>query len=189
MSFSNVQNCITMFTQSSSINLWGGFGVRLDRRSSGPAGVAVGWILWSTIFWSGAVCFSRVILKISLSGCFLCFSGSWTWTVQKNVVEVSPPSLTILLLNTVGMGCGLLYHCTRLPLVTGYIVTCQYSVANSYVLELGMLVMIRLHFALLAGHTTSKVRTCQGKTSAKVASQEELGRWWPCSGMGCASVR
>lgn len=55
-------------------------------------------------------------------------------------------------------------------------VTCQYSVANSYVLELGMLVMIRLHFALLAGHTTSKVRMSQGKTSAKVASQEELGR-------------
>lgn len=47
---------------------------------------------------------------------------------------------------------------------------------DSSILELGILVIIRLNFALLRSHTTSKIRSCQREMCVKFSSREERGK-------------
>lgn len=47
---------------------------------------------------------------------------------------------------------------------------------DNSILELGILVIIRLNFALLRSHTTSKIRSCQRETRMKFSSREEWGK-------------
>lgn len=133
-------------------------------------------------------CSRREIWRILNSEPCFCYSRSCAGTVQKNVASVSPPRPTIIPLKIVRIRVSLLCHFSRLRLAAGHMVTCQYGVTNSYVSEPGMFVMIRLIFILLAGHTTCKVRSREGKTSANLSSQEELARSRPYGGMWCASV-
>ena len=62
----------------------------------------------------------------------------------------------------------MLQYGSRLPLLTRQVVACKDSFTYGHFSELGVLVVVKFHLALLRGNTTCEVRSHKGKPCSQL---------------------